>query len=464
MATRVWGGGTGPVDGDWNTATNWTGDTVPANGDDVVFDTTDFTPCTVPNSSPLTLNSLTFNGYQTGGGYWGGSPPGTVLATFFDINPFNLYINETYGNGSYSGAIRCNISGGATFGTWQIPAAQMIPVYLRDNTGSLTPVTYDVTWTSLAPCASADDTLNPPALGFISDGTSGAAIYRFNYPEDRIVYFRTHNYAYSNLAGAYPGNIIFNKTGGNARIVSQKFDSDPSFASIFYCLTSYRLNMGLSPMSITVNCSTLTFDLRDVKSALNFYAQLGPFADFSGYATTTGDLITVNATTKIEITGLAGSELVGVVANNTYTSLTMNTPTVNVRNSANVFRLSDGNSYYAPGSSVNSSSVGGIISCSGTLNFYDQSVFSGGLGLIGNYFASTIMFTCLPSTNLNFYDDSICLAYIEPGNTGVVSLYGNSKYLTASTANYNPSVAPFFRIYWGDSYSVVDLNSSGSSF
>ena len=40
---RTWGGGAGPMDGNWNTAVNWTGDAVPGSSDDVTFDGTDTT-------------------------------------------------------------------------------------------------------------------------------------------------------------------------------------------------------------------------------------------------------------------------------------------------------------------------------------------------------------------------------------------------------------------------------------
>lgn len=45
MAQRVWGGGTGPVDGLWSTATNWTDDQVPDSTDEALFNSTDTTNC-----------------------------------------------------------------------------------------------------------------------------------------------------------------------------------------------------------------------------------------------------------------------------------------------------------------------------------------------------------------------------------------------------------------------------------
>lgn len=59
MALKVWGGGSGPVDGNWDTGTNWTGDTIPANGDDVLFDGTANDNLVNTPSSPVTLLSFT---------------------------------------------------------------------------------------------------------------------------------------------------------------------------------------------------------------------------------------------------------------------------------------------------------------------------------------------------------------------------------------------------------------------
>jgi len=468
MATRVWGGGTGPVDGDWNTATNWTGDVAPANGDDVVFDTTDFTPCSVPNSSPLTLNSLTFDGYQDGGGYWGGSPPAVVLATFFDIIPYNLYITETFGNGQYSGVIRCDISGGATFGTWEIPAAFMTPVYLSDNSG--TALTYDLNWTSLAPCASADYDQSPPALGWLRPLGGGTATYRFNYPEEEVVYFRSHMGNWSNLSNSNAftgGNIVFNKPGLNAKIISQNYDNGGSnFApgrSWLSKIAQDSAYTGVNIFNITINCAVLTVDLKNVLSSISTSLPGDNFSDFTGSSVYYLQGGVFNATTKILITGLSGSELFAAVSGAT-TYLTLNTPIVEVRNSANVFRITNGNSYYAPGSSIDSSSAGGSITCSGILNFYDQSTFSGGIGPIGNYYAGFMLFDSFPTAlNLYFYDESICLAYIEPGAGPNIFLYGSSKYLTASTSIYS-FTAPNYTIYWGQPFSLIPLNNSGSSF
>jgi len=64
MATRTWGGGTGPVDGNWNTAVCWTGDTVPGSGDDVVFDGTDTTDCDF--NININIASLTATSAYTG--------------------------------------------------------------------------------------------------------------------------------------------------------------------------------------------------------------------------------------------------------------------------------------------------------------------------------------------------------------------------------------------------------------
>jgi len=44
---RIWGGGTGPVDGLFATGINWSGDTAPGGDDEVTFDATDVTDCDV---------------------------------------------------------------------------------------------------------------------------------------------------------------------------------------------------------------------------------------------------------------------------------------------------------------------------------------------------------------------------------------------------------------------------------
>ena len=60
MATLVWGAGsTTGSDGDWNTATNWTGDALPANGDDVVFNGTATSVCSIGATAAVALNSIT---------------------------------------------------------------------------------------------------------------------------------------------------------------------------------------------------------------------------------------------------------------------------------------------------------------------------------------------------------------------------------------------------------------------
>ncbi len=47
MAERVWGAGTGlGTNNSYSTASNWTGDTLPANGDDVIFNGTSVEDCT----------------------------------------------------------------------------------------------------------------------------------------------------------------------------------------------------------------------------------------------------------------------------------------------------------------------------------------------------------------------------------------------------------------------------------
>jgi len=59
MATRVWAAGSnGGADGDWNNPLNWTGDTLPVNGDDVQFNNSSQL-CFIGATSYVLLNSLT---------------------------------------------------------------------------------------------------------------------------------------------------------------------------------------------------------------------------------------------------------------------------------------------------------------------------------------------------------------------------------------------------------------------
>src|SRR5436853_150688 len=62
-ANLVW---TGDVDANWGTNvagnTNWDTDTLPANGDDLIFPTTGTNHANINNLSSLVLNSISFNG------------------------------------------------------------------------------------------------------------------------------------------------------------------------------------------------------------------------------------------------------------------------------------------------------------------------------------------------------------------------------------------------------------------
>lgn len=57
-ATRTWDGGSS-VDNNWSTKENWSDDTVPIDGDDVLFDATTTDPCTVDVSVSLGLGDIT---------------------------------------------------------------------------------------------------------------------------------------------------------------------------------------------------------------------------------------------------------------------------------------------------------------------------------------------------------------------------------------------------------------------
>jgi len=65
MAARTWGGGSGPQTSNWSDATNWTGDTKPGAGDDITFDGTDTTNCTLDENTAA-LGNLTFAAAYTG--------------------------------------------------------------------------------------------------------------------------------------------------------------------------------------------------------------------------------------------------------------------------------------------------------------------------------------------------------------------------------------------------------------
>ncbi|OGM63271.1 hypothetical protein A2961_05240 [Candidatus Woesebacteria bacterium RIFCSPLOWO2_01_FULL_39_21] len=64
-ATRTWDGG-GGADPNWSTPANWSDDTVPVSGDDVVFDNTSTNNSTWDSSGPSTIQSLTHNSTYSG--------------------------------------------------------------------------------------------------------------------------------------------------------------------------------------------------------------------------------------------------------------------------------------------------------------------------------------------------------------------------------------------------------------
>jgi hypothetical protein len=105
MAVRVWDGSA--ADGNWNTATNWSGDTVPIAADDVVFNSGSENVSTTP-SSLVTYASLTFTNDYTG-----------LLGTessFIIVNSTLLNI----GGGLGAGSRRLNIDTGTVATTMNI--------------------------------------------------------------------------------------------------------------------------------------------------------------------------------------------------------------------------------------------------------------------------------------------------------------------------------------------------------
>ena len=104
MSVRVWDAGTGTTDGNWNTAANWSGDTVPIAADEVVFNSGSEDVTTTP-SSLVTLASLTFTNDYTGS-------LGTE-ASFIIVNATLLNI----GGGGGAGSRRLNIDLGTVAST-----------------------------------------------------------------------------------------------------------------------------------------------------------------------------------------------------------------------------------------------------------------------------------------------------------------------------------------------------------
>lgn len=105
MSVRVWDGSAS--DGDWNTSTNWSSDTVPIAGDDVVFNSGSEAVTTTP-TSVVTYASLTFTNDYTG-----------TLGTEFSF----IIVNSTLlsiGGGNGAGSQRLNIDLGTVASTVSI--------------------------------------------------------------------------------------------------------------------------------------------------------------------------------------------------------------------------------------------------------------------------------------------------------------------------------------------------------
>lgn len=152
MATLVWGAGSASgMDGDWNTAANWTGDTLPANGDSVIFNGTAMAPCTIGATTPIYLNTITVAASNSECA-WGEIfvPGASPFDTGYYYYPYHVYCsNLNVGLGSLIPIISID-STNYTFGNWVIADPQypqvggVKPVVVIDNSIS----TETITWNS----------------------------------------------------------------------------------------------------------------------------------------------------------------------------------------------------------------------------------------------------------------------------------------------------------------------------
>jgi len=97
MAIKIWGtGSTGGSDGQWDTATNWDSDTLPVDGDSLLFDGTALAPLTGGPASSVVIENIEINSgvdYLNGGLNMGGTIPLIVFGQLINNNPLTGFTN-----------------------------------------------------------------------------------------------------------------------------------------------------------------------------------------------------------------------------------------------------------------------------------------------------------------------------------------------------------------------------------
>jgi hypothetical protein len=327
MATRVWGAGsTAGSDGDWNTATNWTGDTLPVNGDDVVFDgTVSIASLTIKNSSYLTLNSLTWNRYIELGAF-----PTIEI----DAAPFDLYWNDISGF-----FVNVDLSVMSTFGTWELPRDQAIT--LNDDNSLTSPIT--ITWGSLLLDSwSSTGSLVKGSLGMI---TQPDREYRFVFPEKYLPSISQATWFATNTTSNT--KFVFNKTGDDAEYDANNAlpmvgaNGEYPFIARMSDYASYSGPNTGTLNEVVVTCDTLTLTTTD--ASYSKIAFTGLELLFSNPDEITD--IYVNAAVKIELKNGASISNRYVGTGSLATSNTLiRTPQINVYDNSSIGFVDSGGS------------------------------------------------------------------------------------------------------------------------
>lgn len=154
---RTWGAGSS-MDGNWNTATCWTGDAVPGAGDAVTFDSTDVTNCAV-NVDTAALASL------------------TIAATY--SGTITVGINQTGTKGTFSIAA----------GTYNTNGFTDVVGAITVTGGTLTLGASTVTWTSFtATSGTSTINLNTAAISMSGAWNSAGALCTMNASTSTITF------------------------------------------------------------------------------------------------------------------------------------------------------------------------------------------------------------------------------------------------------------------------------------
>jgi hypothetical protein len=108
MATKTWIGTDSGNAGDWGTAANWSGFTVPISGDDVIIANSSQDITGTLDQSAVALTSLTIDQSYTG-------LIGSAQADFLEIGTASAIIGQKRGStGTYTGSKRLNLDFGTT--------------------------------------------------------------------------------------------------------------------------------------------------------------------------------------------------------------------------------------------------------------------------------------------------------------------------------------------------------------